>query len=433
MNILVIGAGVVGVSSAWYLARAGHKVTVLDRQLGPALETSFANGGQVSVSHAEPWANPGAPLKIVKWLGKEDAPLLFRPRMDWRQWWWGAQFLYECLPSRTRANTEVILGLALYSRRKLQELRSETSLAYEHQTRGILHVFSDRKELNQANARVNLLRARGCQMRRVTASEVLRLEPALSASQVHFVGGTFEPEDESGDAHLFTRELAKLCEREGVRFQFGVDVLGIDEEAGRVSGVRVLPATVAKDEEENESPRRHMLPFIPEKFLPADAVLVCGGSYSAQLLAPLGIRIPVYPVKGYSITLAASNPGAPLGCLTDEHAKIAFTRLGNRLRVAGTAEVTGYDVDITPARIAAIAARARQVFPNAGDWSKLTEWAGLRPATPGNVPVIGKTRVRHLYVNTGHGTLGWTLACGSGQAITDIIDGHAAEVQFRFT
>ena len=432
MHVLVIGAGVIGVSSAWYLAHAGHQVTVIDRQAGPALETSFANGGQISVSHAEPWANPGAPLKIIKWLGNEDAPLLFRPSVDWRQWWWGAQFLYECMPSRTRANTELILELALYSRRKLQELRAGTDLSYDQQSRGILHVYSDRQELNQADARVKLLRARGCPIHRVTASEVLRLEPALAASQVHFVGGTFEPEDEAGDAHLFTRELAALCEREGVQFQYGVDVLGIVAEAGRVSGVDVWPMSSVDEDDEDDVPQR-VRAIAPEKFFPADAVLVCGGSFSAELLAPLGIRIPVYPVKGYSITIPANDAGAPQGCLTDEHAKIAYTRLGDRVRIAGTAELTGYDLDITPARIHAITARAREVFPNAGDWSKVTEWAGLRPATPGNVPIIGKTQVKNLFINTGHGTLGWTLACGSANAIADIIDGHAPEAKFRFT
>jgi D-amino-acid dehydrogenase len=433
MKVIVIGAGVVGVTSAWYLARAGHKVIVIDRQSGPAMETSFANGGQISVSHAEPWANPGAPLKIAKWLGREDAPLMFRPRADLKQWMWGAQFLYECLPSRTRANTQVILELALFSRRMLQELRAETGLSYDHQSRGILHVHSSREELNQATARVNLLRDRGCKIHRVTASEVLRLEPALSSSHVHFVGGTYEPDDESGDAHLFSRGLAALCEREGVEFQYGVDVLGIASDSGRATGVRVWPAAAARDDESDDAPPKMVRASVPEKFLAADAVLVCLGSYSAEILEPFGIRLPVYPVKGYSITIPARDPGAPLGCLTDEHAKIAYTRLGNRFRIAGTAEVTGYDVDITAERINALTNRAREVFPNAGDWSKAEAWAGLRPTTPGNVPVIGKTRVRNLFVNTGHGTLGWTLACGSGQAITDIMDGHAPKVKFRFT
>jgi D-amino-acid dehydrogenase len=416
VKVLVLGAGVIGVTSAWYLSEAGHEVTVVDRQPIAAFETSFANGGQISVSHAEPWANPGAPLKILQWLGREDAPLLFRPRLSPRQWSWGARFLYECLPGRTRRNTLEILKLALYSRAELRALRSRTGIRYDQSERGILHLHSDLHDLDAARARVELMRSHGFDMQLKTAQQCLEIEPALKHSRVRLVGGTHSPSDESGDAHLFTRSLEDFSRRAGVAFLFQTTVQRLMHEGDRVTGVRV----------------RHVEG--PGEILRADAYLVCLGSYTPFLVEPLGVRLPVYPVKGYSVTvpIPVGSDRAPQVCLTDESAKLAFSRLGDRLRIAGTAELNGYDTSINPYRCGAILARAEALFPDGADYERAQYWAGLRPATPSNVPIIGRSRLSNLYLNTGHGTLGWTLACGSGHAIADIIGGRPTGVEFAF-
>jgi D-amino-acid dehydrogenase len=414
MRVLVLGAGVVGVTSAWYLAKAGHEVTVVDRQDAAGMETSFANAGQISVSHAEPWANPGAPLKILKWLGREDAPLLFRLRADPRQWSWGLRFLMECLPSRARENTRTILRLALYSRDQLQALRRETGIEYDHLEKGILHIHTNEREYAAAHARVELMRSHGVAMEAKSPEEVLEVEPALKDAGVRIVGATYAPEDESGDAHKFTQNLAALAAQRGVAFRYGMEIEGISAAGNRVVGIAVRTKSG------------------PET-LTADAYLVCLASYSPFLLSPIGIRVPVFPVKGYSVTIPVTPDSvAPSVCLTDESAKMGTSRLGDRLRAAGTAELTGYDASVTEARCQAIIDRVRTLFPNAGDFDSAQKWAGLRPATPGNVPLIGHTRYPNLFLNTGHGTLGWTLGCGSGAAIADVLSGRRPEIDFPF-
>jgi len=416
VKVLVLGAGVVGVTSAWYLAEAGHDVTVVDRQPIAGYETSFANGGQVSVSHAEPWANPGAPLKILQWLGREDAPLLFRPRLSVRQWAWGLKFLYECLPGRTRRNTLEILKLALFSRNELQALRARMRIRYEHSELGILHLHTDAGELEAARARVELMRGHGFEMELKTARQCLELEPALKYSRAAIAGGTYSPSDESGDAHQFSRQLEEACRRRGVTLLFQTTVHRLLREGQRVTGARV----------------RHVEG--PEELLRADAYLVCLGSYTPFLVEPLGVRVAVYPVKGYSVTVPIKNhEAAPRVCLTDESAKLAISRLGDRLRVAGTAELNGYDTSTNAARCNAILDRAEALFPDAADYWRAQFWAGLRPATPSNVPVIGHTPLSNLFLNTGHGTLGWTLACGSARAIANIISDRPPGVEFPFT
>ena len=416
MKVVVLGAGVVGVTSAWYLSEAGHEVTVVDRQPFAGLETSFANGGQISVSHAEPWANPGAPLDILRWLGHEDAPLLFRPRLSPRQWSWGLRFLYECLPGRTRHNTLEILKLALYSHRQLRTLRAKTGIRYDQSELGILHLHSDPRALEAAHERVELMRDHGFEMQLKTAQECFEIEPALKYSLVRLVGGTYSPNDESGDAHQFSRLIEELCRRAGVTFMFQATAQRLLFEGDRITGVRV----------------RHVEG--PEEVLRADAYLVCLGSFTPFLVEPAGVHLPVYPVKGYSVTIPVppESDGAPVVCLSDESAKLAISRLGNRLRVAGTAELNDYDNSINPHRCAAILARAEELFPAGCDFERAQPWAGLRPATPSNIPVIGRTRLRNLYLNTGHGTLGWTLACGSGSAIADIISARKPGVDFAF-
>jgi D-amino-acid dehydrogenase len=411
MKIAVLGAGVVGVTSAWYLARAGHEVTLVERQETAAMETSFANGGQISTSHAEPWANPATPKQVLKWLGREDSPMLFRLRADPHQWAWGLAFLRECLPARTRANAAQIAAINRYSLAQLQALRAETGIEYEQQTRGILRIYQDRSSLADAVAAADVERLHGIDLRVLSAAECVDVEPALAASAAPLAGGVLAREDESGDAYKFTQDLARLCAARGVQFRYGSSVERIDASAGGIS--RVLLAGGGA--------------------ITADAYVVALGSYSPLLLRPLGISIPVYPLKGYSITLAlAAGDVAPQISLSDGAYKLVMSRLGNRLRVAGTAELAGYDTAINAVRCRAIVRRTFELFPKAGRPQEAQFWAGLRPATPGGVPCIGRTRYANLYLNTGHGTLGWTMACGAGAAIADIVSGNKPRLDFHF-
>lgn len=407
MRIIVLGAGVVGVASAWYLAEAGHEVIVVDRQPAPARETSFANGGQISTSHAEPWANPGAPAKILKWLGREDAPLLWRLRADASQWVWGLRFLGQCTAARTRANIIAILALALDSRARLRELRRELDLHYDELERGILHVYTDAREFEAAVPQAALMREFGCERAVKSAAECLTIEPALRDATLPIVGGTFTADDESGDACQFTQRLAERCAARGVTFRFDASVDGLDAAGGRITGVRL-----------NGDQR-----------IQADACVVAMGSYSPLLLKPLGLHISVYPAKGYSVTIPLDDAAvAPTTSLTDDVAKLVFSRLGQRLRVAGTAEFTGWDTSINAVRCEAIVRRTLALFPEVGRRDDIDYWAGLRPATPGNVPLVGPAGYPNLYINSGHGTLGWTMACGSGKLLADLVDGRAPAI-----
>jgi len=416
MKVIVLGAGVVGTAAAWFLAKAGHEVTVIERQPAAGLETSFANGGQISVSHAEPWANPTAPLKVLKWLLKEDAPLLFRPRLDLQQWLWGLGFLRECTPARTRHNINQIVNLGLYSRGLLQELRAETGIRYDHLERGILHFYTSCKEFDAAQESARIMREFGCRLDMKTADECVEIEPALAQMRGRIAGGSMTPGDESGDAHLFTQRLAAMSAEAGVRFMYGNTITKIARISGEISAVHVI------------GPEGRAVT------LTGDAYVVALGSYSAQLLAPLGIRLAIYPAKGYSVTMPVADPARAYHVsLTDDEYKLVYSRLGDRLRIAGTCELNGYDTALNKMRCQAIVRRTREMFPGAGDTTQAKFWTGLRPATPSNVPYIGKTRYRNLYLDTGHGTLGWTHACGSAKAIADIVSGRAPEVEFAFT
>lgn len=414
MRVLVLGAGVVGVASAYYLQRHGHEVTVIDRQSSPAVETSFANGGQISVSHAEPWANPSAPLKVLKWLFREDAPLLFRLRADLRQWAWGVSFLRECTPARTRHNIIQILNLGHYSRSQLQHVRRETGIQYDHLEKGILHFYTDPAEFEAALGPSELMRQYGCHREVIDARRAVEIEPALATAQHRIVGATYTAEDESGDVHLFTTRLADWLRGVGVEFQMSTEVVALSERGGRVTGAEVIRAG------------RH-------EIVEADAVVLALGSYSPFLTAPLGLRLPIYPAKGYSATVPVRDPAAAHQVsLTDDEYKLVFSRLGDRLRIAGTAELNGYSRDLNRVRCRALIRRARELFPDAGHWDQAEFWTGLRPATPSNIPLIGPSRLPGLYLNTGHGTLGWTHACGSGAALADLLDGRPPEVDFAF-
>lgn len=410
MKVLVLGAGVVGVASAWYLARAGHQVTVLDRQSAAGLETSFANGGQISVSHAEPWANPHAPLRALAWMRREDAPLLFRLRWDAGLLDWSLRFLRECTAQRTRANMRDIVALALYSRCQLQALRAETRLDYDHLERGILHIYTDQREFKLASAAAAVMRGFGCDRRTVSVDECLVIEPALAAARQRLVGGDYTSDDESGDAHRFTQQLAARCAANGVVFRYAAKVDRLLTAGGRIAGV-----LVAGDLHQ------------------ADAYVAALGSYTPLLMRPLGLRLPVYPAKGYSATVALGVESvAPSVSLTDDGHKIVFSRLGQRLRIAGTAEFNGYNTELNRVRCNALMRRAGELFPDLRPAGEAEFWCGLRPATPSNVPLIGRSPIGNLYLNTGHGTLGWTMACGSGAALADIVSGRRPEPAFRF-
>ena len=415
MKIVVLGAGVTGIASAWFLARAGHEVTVVDRQPEAGMETSFANGGQISVSHAEPWANPQAPLKLLKWLGREDSPLLFRLRADWRQWAWGLAFLRECTPARTRHNMTQIVNLGLHSRTVLQALRAETGMQYDQLTRGILHFYTSAEEFEAAQEPARVMREHGCDLVMKNADECVAIEPALAQVRERIAGGSMTATDESGDAHKFTQALAGLCAARGVRFRYATRILGLESEAGRVTGVGLEHSDLQPDRIE------------------ADAFLVCMGPWSPFLVRSLGIHLQIYPTKGYSVTMPVADPARAYSVsLTDDEYKLVFSRLGDRLRIAGTAELNGYDTALNEVRCRAILQRALALFPGAGDPAGAQFWTGLRPATPSNLPYIGRTKLPNLFLNTGHGTLGWTHACGSGQAIAEIVSGRKPEVDFSF-
>ena len=397
MKVVVLGAGVIGTASAWYLSQAGHEVRVLDRQSAAGMETSFANGGQISADHAAPWAQPGVPLQALKWLLREDAPLLFRLRADPAQWRWALQFLRNCTPGRYRENASQLQRLGQYSRAQLQALRKETGLQYDQVSRGILVLYTDGRPLVPGMK---------------TPGECVAIEPAVAAMKRQLTGGSYFRDDESGDAFKFTSGLAKLCAAKGVRFDFGADATGFAVEKEKIVGVSTST----------------------DQLLKADAFILALGSYSPLLARKLGLHLPIYPLKGYSVTMPVKNPAAAWTVsLSDEAHKLVLSRLGDRLRIAGTAELNGYNTEINVVRCEAIVKRVMDLFPEAGDPSRATFWTGLRPATPSNLPCIGRTRYPNLFLNTGHGTLGWTHACGSGRALADILGGRKPEVDFAFS
>ncbi|MDR2678607.1 MAG: D-amino acid dehydrogenase, partial [Zoogloeaceae bacterium] len=404
MTVVVLGAGVVGVTSAWFLNQAGFHVTVIERQPAAALETSFANGGQISVCHAEPWANPHVIPKALRWLGREDAPLLFRLRPDPALFGWLAGFLRNCTAARARQNIRAIVALARFSRGRLQALRqslgTDFAAEYDALTRGILHLYTNPKEYAAALAASRVMREFGLDRLPVEAAECVRLEPALADVGSQLVGGDFTASDESGDAHRFTQALATRAAAAGVVFRYGETVTGLEVEKGHVRGVRLASGSLA-----------------------AAAVVVALGSYSAPFLRPYGLRLPIYPAKGYSATLALTPETVARGLvptvsLTDDEKKIVISRLGARLRVAGTAEFNGFNLDLNLTRCQALLRRLRFLFPRLEFAGDPNFWCGLRPATPSNLPLIGKSEIPGLWLNSGHGTLGWTMSCGSAVALS---------------
>ena len=414
-KIIVLGAGITGVTTAWFLRQSGHEVTVIDRQPAAAMETSFANGGQISVSHAEPWANPGAPLKVLKWLAQEDAPLLFRLRADWNQWAWGLSFLRECTPARTRHNIRQIVNLGMFSRGTLQQLRTQTGLQYDHRTQGILHFYTSQAEFDAAQEPARIMREHGCELDMKTPDECVAIEPALAQCRSQLVGGSMTPSDESGDAHQFAQGLAALCAQAGVKFLYDTRIVGLQRQGDAVSEVQVADAAgVVRTEK-------------------ADGYVLCLGSFSTRWAKQLGVSLRIYPAKGYSVTLPVIAPDKSYEVsLTDDEYKLVFSRLGDRLRIAGTAELNGYSTDLNLHRCQAIVRRVKALFPEMTNGEGAQYWTGLRPATPSNVPYIGRSKLSNFFLNTGHGTLGWTHGCGSARAIADLINGRRPEIDFSF-
>jgi D-amino-acid dehydrogenase len=406
MKVLILGAGVIGTASAYYLAKAGHEVTVVDRQPGPALETSFGNAGELSYGYASPWAGPGIPLKAIKWLLMVDGPLVIRPMLDPRMWMWGLRLLGNCTERAYALNKSRMVRVAEYSRDKMIELRAATGIFYEGREQGTLQLFRTQQQLDHIGGDVEVLKQYGLPYEVLEPEGCIAAEPGLATATVPFVGALRLPNDDTGDCKKFTEALCRLATLAGAKFQFDTSIQGTSATGDGIAGV---------------STSRGMLT--------ADAYIVAMGSYSPQMLAPLGIRLPVYPIKGYSLTVRIADEAvAPVSTVMDETYKVATTRFDDRIRVGGTAEIAGWDTTLRPHRRAPLERSLRELFPKAGDITRTTFWCGLRPMTPDGTPVIGRSQYRNLYFNTGHGTLGWTMAAGSGQLIADIVSGRSPDI-----
>ena len=406
MKVIVLGGGVIGVSAAFQLARAGHQVTVLERQAAAALETSYGNAGEVSPGYSAPWAGPGVPVKAIKWLLMEHRPLVIRPQLDLNLVRWGLAMLRNCTAARYEVNKGRMVRLAEYSRDCLRELRSDTGIHYDERMQGTLQLFRTQAQLDGTAADIAILKRYGVAFELLDAAGCIRREPALAKVREKFVGGLLLPGDETGDCFKFTQNLAALAEQRGVVFRYGTRIERLLQAGKQVDGVVTDAGT-----------------------LEADAYLVALGSHSPLLLKPLGIRIPVYPVKGYSITVPITDAGgAPESTVMDETHKVAVTRLGDRIRVGGTAELAGYTLKLHDARRRTLEHVVSDLFPQGGDVSRAEFWCGLRPMTPDGTPVVGATRVPNLYLATGHGTLGWTMAAGTGRVMADVISGRKPDI-----
>jgi len=409
MRVTVLGSGVIGTSVAYYLARAGHEVTVLDRQSGPALETSYANAGEVSPGYSAPWAGPGVPLKAMQWLLMKHAPLVVQPSLDPALWRWCFAMLRNCTAEAYAVNKARMVRLAEYSRDCLRALREDTGIRYDARTQGTLQLFRTRKQLDATAKDIEILKQHGVPFELLDRAGFLRVEPGLAGTQEKFVGALRLPADETGDCFKFTQALAQRAEAHGARFRFGVQIEGLERRGDRITGVRTDAGVLA-----------------------ADRTVVALGSHSTRLLAPLGIDIPVYPVKGYSITVPIADAScAPESTLMDETHKVAVTRLGDRIRVGGTAQLCGFDLGLPPARRSTLEFVLSDLFPRGGDLARAEFWAGLRPMTPDGTPIVGGTPLEHLYLATGHGTLGWTMAAGTGRVMADLIAGREPEISLE--
>lgn len=409
MNVLILGSGVIGTTMAYYIARAGHQVTVIDRQPGPALETSYANAGEVSPGYSAPWAGPGVPVKAIKWLLMHNSPLVIKPMLDPAMWRWGLSMLRNCTESRYQINKSRMVRLAEYSRDCLKQLRTETGIAYDERTQGTLQLFRTQKQLDGVGKDTEILKKYGVPFQVLNRDDYLKYEPALALVKEKFVGALRLPGDETGDCFKFTQNLAKMAEDLGVKFHYGTTIEGIETAGGQITGVRTNAETFK-----------------------ADQYIVAMGSYSHLLLKPIGIDLPIYPVKGFSITVPITNASmAPESTIMDETYKVAVTRLGDRIRVGGTAQLSGFDLELNESRRKTLDFVVSDLFPKGGDVAKAEFWTGLRPMTPDGTPVIGKTRFPNLLLSTGHGTLGWTMAAGTGRVMADLISGRPTDIEIN--
>jgi D-amino-acid dehydrogenase len=434
MKVIVLGAGIIGISTAWHLLERGHEVTVVDRQPQAAMETSFANAAQISVSYCEPWANRDAPLKALKWMFSDSAPLLFRPQFDLKQWLWGLRFLSQCNDAAFERNVQQLVALGAYSHSALKDVVSATGIDYNRLECGIAHFYSDQQSFDTAGDAAALMRKYGVDRKVISKAELLAIEPAFKSFAHRIVGGTYTASDESGDARVFTQALAARCLARGAQFLYGHDIVRLNKVNNAIESVAVC-ARIYWSNGQNDVQK--------ELLLKADAVVVACGSYSEPLLRSVGVSLPIYPGKGYSATFKILRPElAPHVSTIDDEVKCAMSRLGGELRVAGTIELGGYDTSLTTplaqARCAMLARRVEEVLPGVCDTRLEAEggspnfWTGLRPATPTNIPYIGQTPVKKLWVNAGHGTLGWTHGAGSGKALAELLSGHRPDMAFRF-
>ncbi|WP_409250529.1 D-amino acid dehydrogenase [Acinetobacter baumannii] len=405
MRVIVLGSGVIGVASAYYLARQGAEVTVLDRQSGPAEETSFGNAGQISPGYSTPWAAPGIPFKAVKWMFQHHAPLAINLDGSMWQLQWMAQMLKNCNPQSYAVNKERMMRVAEYSRDCLRELRKDTGIHYENRAKGTLQLFRKEAQMEAVQRDISVLEECGVSYELLNANELGRVEPALANAQDKLVGGLHLPNDETGDCYLFTNALAQIAKELGVNFQFNQNVEKLIVEGDEIKGVQVNG-----------------------KVLTANRYVLAFGSYSRDFLKPLDLQLPVYPVKGYSLTIPIVDPAfAPQSTVLDETYKIAITRFDQRIRVGGMAELSGFNLGLNEDRRATLQMVTQDLFPG-GDMEQASFWTGLRPMTPDSTPIIGATRFKNLFLNTGHGTLGWTMACGSGKLISDIVLNHKTDI-----
>jgi D-amino-acid dehydrogenase len=405
MATIVLGAGAVGTTTAWYLRKAGHDVTVVERQAEAGMETSWGNGGVIHASEVEPWSQPGMPRKILGWLGKENAPLLLRYGAIPHMWRWGIEFARNCTPDRFRANAKANLDLALHSLRSLHEIGAETGIAYDRATRGVLKIYRSTESLDAAQRSADSLAQHGLTYERVSAERCAELEPALRDTRDTLAGALYFVRDEVGDCNKFTQGLAAACAAAGVTYRYGETVQTLEASGGQVTAV-----------------------VTDRGRIPADTIVVAMGSFTAPLLGKIGIYVPIYPVKGISITFARGDwSSAPAMPVIDDSKLFGLVPIGDRMRISGSAEIAGYDTTPSKARAEAIVANATFTFPQMKDHldlSKARIWAGLRPVTPTGTPIIGETRVKGLWINAGHGHLGWTLSCGSGRVLADRIEGR---------
>ncbi|WP_447412058.1 D-amino acid dehydrogenase [Acinetobacter baumannii] len=405
MRVIVLGSGVIGVASAYYLARQGAEITVLDRQSGPAEETSFGNAGQISPGYSTPWAAPGIPFKAVKWMFQHHAPLAINLDGSMWQLQWMAQMLKNCNPQSYAVNKERMMRVAEYSRDCLRELRKDTGIHYENRAKGTLQLFRKEAQMEAVQRDISVLEECGVSYELLNGNELGRVEPALANAQDKLVGGLHLPNDETGDCYLFTNALAQIAKELGVNFQFNQNVEKLIVEGDEIKGVQVNG-----------------------KVLTADRYVLAFGSYSRDFLKPLDLQLPVYPVKGYSLTIPIVDPAfAPQSTVLDETYKIAITRFDQRIRVGGMAELSGFNLGLNEDRRATLQMVTQDLFPG-GDMEQASFWTGLRPMTPDSTPIIGATRFKNLFLNTGHGTLGWTMACGSGKLISDIVLNHKTDI-----